>query len=107
TKLSATGTLVYSTYLGGNGMDAGNSIAVDASGHAYLTGHTISADFPTTTNAPYNGEALDSTEAFITKLSPDGSSLVYSTYIQGAGDGRGIALDGQGNAYITGYAGGG
>jgi hypothetical protein len=96
-------TLVYSTYLGGNGDDSGNGIAVDAAGNAYITGSTTSSNFPTTTGAfqttNHGGE-----DAFVTKLNPTGTGLVYSTYLGGSGDdmGLGIALDGSGNAYITG-----
>jgi hypothetical protein len=95
--------LVYSTYLGGSGADAGVGIAVDAFGNAYVTGRTSSMDFPTAgtpSQTVYAGGFLD---AFVTKLSPT-SSLVYSTYLGGSGDdqGNGIAVDGSGNAYVTG-----
>jgi len=109
TKLNPTGSapLVYSTYLGGSGLDQGFGIAVDAAGNAYVTGQTSSTNFPTTPGAfdtTHNGFA----DAFVTKLNPTGSApLVYSTYLgSGAGDDRGfgIAVDGGGNAYVTGVA---
>ena len=93
--------LVYSTYLGGNGFDQGYAIAVDSLGSAYVTGKTAAADFPTTTGAfqtNYGGG-----DAFIAKLNPEGTALVYSTYLNGA-SGNGIAVDFEGNAYVTGEA---
>ena len=104
TKLSGTGaSLVYSTYLGGNNYDDGYSIAVDASGAAYVTGLTYSSDFPTLN--PYQGTFQGFTDVFVTKLSSTGDSLVYSTYLGGNNydDGYSIAVDASGAAYITGY----
>jgi hypothetical protein len=109
TKLSPTGTtLVYSTYLGGtDGFQGapgtqGFAIAVDATGSAYITGHTESPSFPL--QNPFQSAA--SLGAFVTKFSPSGSSLVYSTYFGGSGtSGSGIAVDNSGDAYITGRAG--
>jgi hypothetical protein len=104
TKLNASGTaLVYSTYLGGNNTDVGNGIAVDGSGNAYITGYTLSTNFPTTAGAfqtSYGGGY----DAFVTKLNASGTALVYSTYLGGNNDdySLGIAVDGSGNAYITG-----
>ena len=106
TKLNPTGSgLVYSTYLGGTGGDAGNGIAIDVAGNAYVTGNTGSANFPTTAGAfqtTYGGSFND---GFVTKLNSAGSGLVYSTYLGGSGEdtGRAIALDGAGNAYIAGH----
>jgi len=105
TKLSSIGnSLVYSTYIGGDITDIGNAISVDGSGNAYIAGETSSPNFPT--QNPYQGDPdqANYTDAFVTKLSPLGDSLVYSTYLGGDGleDGRGIAIDGGGNAYITG-----
>jgi hypothetical protein len=102
-KLDPTGAaLVYSTYLGGSGVDLANAIAVDASGAAYVTGSTISTDFPTVhaRQSSYGG----GTDAFVSKISADGSTLVYSTYLGGSATdvGYGIAVDCQGNAYVTG-----
>ncbi len=104
TKLDPTGTaLVYSTYLGGSGLNRAFSVAVDSSGNAYVTGDTKSSSFPTTPGAPQtvnNGLA----DAFVTKLNPAGSSLVYSTYLGGSriDGGVGIAVDSSGSAYVTG-----
>ena len=104
TKLNSTGTaLVYSTFLGGTNGDGGLGIAVDTAGNAYVTGDTTSTDFPTTTGAfqtTYRGGG----DAFVTKLNPTGTALVYSTYLGGTGDdvGFGIAVDTAGNAYVTG-----
>jgi hypothetical protein len=103
-KLNSTGTaLVYSTYLGGSDEDQGAAIAVDSSGHAYVAGYTYSTNFPVQ-NAlqPNNAGGVD---AFVTELSPNGASLVYSTYWGGSLDdvGTGIAVDSNGNAYLSGY----
>jgi hypothetical protein len=103
-KLSADGNqAVYSTYLGGSGQDYGFAIAVDGSGNAYVTGWTVSSDFPTV-NALYPDQGYS--DAFIFKLSADGSQAVYSTYLGGSSydyGGRAIAVDGSGNAYVTGW----
>ena len=103
TKLSPAGNaLVYSTYLGGSGNDTGYGIAVDGVGSAYVTGVTSSTNFPT--RSPYNATLLGTTDVFVTKLSPAGNALVYSTYLGGYGhdSGTGIAVDGAGSAYVTG-----
>jgi hypothetical protein len=105
TKLNATGTaLVYSTYIGGSGTDYGYGIAVDGSGNAYVTGYTSSTDYDVTPGAfqTTNGGGRD---VFVTKLNATGTALVYSTYIGGNSNevGYGIAVDGSGNAYVTGY----
>jgi len=105
TKLNPDGTsFVYSTYLGGNDIDHGNSIAVDGSGNTYVTGYTKSPDFPTTPGA-FNSTFGGNQDAFVTKLNPAGSGLVYSTYVGGKNDNQGnsIAVDGNGNTYVTGY----
>src|SRR5712691_1612535 len=106
TKLDATGSaLVYSTYLGGTSTDQGSAISVDASGSAYVTGTTASSDFPLMTPLPAPNNALQgSSDAFVTKLNPTGSALVYSTYLGSSAedDGVGIAVDSSGNAYVTG-----
>jgi hypothetical protein len=101
--------LSYSTYLGGNGGDSGQAIAVDAFGFAYVTGVTESSDFPTTLGA-FKTTPPGGGNMFVTKLETDGSGLVYSTYLGGDlkdnfESGRGIAVDSSGNAYITGDAG--
>jgi hypothetical protein len=106
TKLNATGSgLVYSTYLGGTVSDFGYGIAVDGSGNAYVTGGTGSTDYDITTGAFQTTYGGGFTDVFVTKLNPTGSNLVYSTYLGGSNDdvGSGIAVDGSGNAYVTGY----
>ena len=105
TKLNTAGSaLVYSTYLGGNGLDHGAGIAVDTSGNAYVTGLTRSGDFPTA--SPFQASSATSGDVFVTKLNASGSALVYSTYLGGSGVenrfGGGIAVDAAGNAYVTG-----
>ncbi|MFX0205459.1 MAG: SBBP repeat-containing protein [Candidatus Hodarchaeota archaeon] len=103
-KLSSSGAaLVYSTYLGGSERDWGMSIAVDSQGAAYVTGWTDSADFPT--QNPIQGSNAAGNDIFITKVNSSGSELVYSTYLGGSGsdDGRVIAVDLQGAAYVTGF----
>jgi len=105
TKLNADGSdLLYSTYLGGSGDERGRGIAVDNADNAYVTGDTYSDDFPTqNTMQAYGGE----TDAFVVKFETDGSGVVYSTYLGGSsGDyGTAIAVDGDGNAYVTGVTG--
>jgi hypothetical protein len=98
---------VYSTFLGGAGADIGYGIAVDSTGNAYVTGSTTTATstlgFPASPGAaqPVYGT---NTDAFITKLNPTGTAIVYSTYLGGSGtdSASGIAVDKNGNAYVTG-----
>lgn len=97
--------LVYSTYLGGSIDDWGSGIAVDASGNAYVTGFARSPNFPTTSGALQTAlGGSGASDAFVTKLNPSGMALLYSTYLGGGGGdgGSGIAVDGSGNAYVTG-----
>ncbi len=104
TKVNSTCTAVlYSTYLGGSHEDRAEGIAIDVSGNVYVTGYTYSPDFPTTPGA-YDTSNGGSDDAFITKLNSAGSALAYSTFLGGSGwdEGRGIAIDEAGNAYITG-----
>jgi len=105
-KLNSTFTArTYSTYLGGtDGDDAGRGIAVDATGNVYVTGFTASTDFPTSPAAfqtVFGGGGFD---AFVVKLNPTGSVLLYGTYLGGSGPdvGLGITIDILGNAYVTG-----
>jgi len=104
TKVSADGTgLVYSGFIGGSLSDRATAIALDGSGHAYITGGTVSNDFPAVggPDLTYNGLS----DAFVTKVAADGTGLVYSGFIGGQADeaGNGIAVDASGNAYITGF----
>jgi hypothetical protein len=103
-KLNQTGSaLSYSTFLGGSGKTDGQGIAVDCGGSAYVTGYTDDSDFPTTSGAPYTHNA-GGHDAFAAKLASDGSALSYATYLGGSADdlGYGVALDPNGNAYVTG-----
>jgi uncharacterized protein (TIGR03437 family) len=107
TKLNATGNSIdYSTFLGGSAADACSGIAVDGTGHAYLTGGTTSYNFPVTENAAQRIWRGDS-DAFVTKLNPAGTAVLYSTYVGGIGKdaATAIALDARGNAYISGLTG--
>jgi hypothetical protein len=106
TALSATGaSLLYSTYLGGHSDEGGSDIAVDGAGQAYVTGFTGSTDFPTA--VPLQTTLGGVGDAFVMKLSATGTNLLYSTYLGGSGDdvGRSIAVDGAGQAYVTGETG--
>jgi len=100
-KLNAAGSaLLYSAYLGGENVDIGRSIAVDASGNAYLAGETLSADFPVV-NALNPRMVSKSNHAFVAKLDPSGTTLLYSTYLCDC-EAEGVAVDGSGSAYVTG-----
>ena len=108
-KLSPAGDkLVYSTYLGGGKSDVGTGIAVDSKGHAYVTGYTYSINFPTN-NAYQKNRAgwAKYTDAFVSKLSPSGDKLLFSTYFGGTSSDYGwdIALGPGGCAYVTGDSG--
>ena len=103
TRLTANGSaLSYSTYLGGTGDEQANGLTVDASGAAYLTGYTTSANFPLRT--PLQATSAGLTDAFVTKIAANGASLVYSTYLGGgvSDTGTAIAVDSTGSAYVTG-----
>jgi len=102
-KLNPSGTaLEWATYLGGDDFDESNAIAVDASGHAFVTGMTRSGDFPASPTA-YRGEQYAGQDAFVARLEPDGSGLVYASYLGGAGadSGQAIALE-EGRATVAG-----
>jgi hypothetical protein len=108
--------LAYSTYLGGSGGDYASAIAVDAAGNAYVTGTTFSTDFPLKNahQKTNNGAAIGVSNAFVAKVNPSGTALLYSTYLGGSGNtvegnsfgdsGYGIAVDSSGDAYVTGQA---
>jgi hypothetical protein len=106
TQFTATGAgLVYSTYLGGAQSDAGSDITVDLAGHVYIAGDTTSPDFPVAAALqPKRAGAID---AFVTRIDPRGSRIVYSTYLGGRDIdiGRGIAIDARGVVYVTGVTG--
>jgi hypothetical protein len=109
-KLAPDGShLVYSTFLGGTETSVVNALAIDAAGSAYVTGETIAVDFPTTpgvlqASAGRRFCIQGCSDAFVSKIAPSGSSLVYSTYLYGELDDRGaaIAVDGAGNAHVVG-----
>src|SRR5207247_5624956 len=94
--------LYYSTYLGGTNDDEVRSLAVDANGNAYVTGETSSTDFPTSSGV-LDTALAGLKDAYVTKLNPTGSALVYSTYLGGAGTelGRAITVDAPENAYVA------
>jgi hypothetical protein len=103
TKIAPDGSaILFSTYLGGQLDDRGEGIAVDNTGHVYVTGMTVSSDFPL--QMPYQPVKVGYRDVFVSKLMPDGSSLVYSTYLGGSwGDQvEAIAVDTMGQAYVTG-----
>jgi hypothetical protein len=100
----AATALVYSTYLGGSGQDSGAAISVDASSNAYITGTTLSTNFPTV--APFQPALAGTESAFVTKLTSAGVPT-YSTYLGDGSQGFGIASDTSGDAYVTGSAGSG
>ncbi|MPZ51233.1 MAG: hypothetical protein GEU79_00610 [Acidimicrobiia bacterium] len=116
-KVNPTGTgLVYSTFLGGSDFEWGNDLAVDAEGNAYVTGRTQSSNFPVTGNAFQDSLSIPGDcprcgigqeDAFVTKLNPSGSDLVYSTYLGGTGfdDGMGIEVDESGRSFVAGQTG--
>ena len=102
-------TLTYSTYIGGSLLDRAQSVALDSSGNAYVTGNTLSTDFPTTPGvyeSLCNSGGTCQGNAFVMELTPSTSTLVYSSYLGGSGDdtGFGIAVDATGNAFVTGEA---
>jgi uncharacterized protein (TIGR03437 family) len=117
-KMSPTGSIVYSTYLGGKLDDIGFAIAIDAQGNAYVGGSTLSSNFPTkqpfqAQNAGYGGETNPAAisndifyagDGFITELNPTGTALVFSSYLGGSLDDRvaGVAVDSTGNIWVTG-----
>jgi hypothetical protein len=110
-KLALDGSLVYATYLGGSGPDSASAIAIDGYGNAWITGTTVSSDFPTTAHAfqkQFHGEndlgPLRFGDAFVAELEASGSTLLYSSYLGGSGPdgGNAIANDGLGSVYVVG-----
>ena len=115
TKLNANGDgFVFSTFLGGSQSDWPNAVAVDASGNVYVTGWTTSPDFPVTAGAfqtassalPLPSPYSSNRNAFVAKLTSDGSRLAYGTFLGGSASdtASGIALDSGGNAVVVGTA---
>ncbi|HWY77352.1 MAG TPA: SBBP repeat-containing protein, partial [Verrucomicrobiae bacterium] len=103
--------LDYGTFLGGSGNDSGQGITVDSSGNIYVTGQTVSTDFPTTVGAYDSSCGTDGLcngghyDVFVTKLNPAGTTKLYSTYFGGSGDEQawGIAVDSAGRAHVMGW----
>src|SRR5439155_10593273 len=96
--------LVYSTYLGGANNDNASAVAVDAAGNAYVTGITASAtNFPTTAGA-FQTTLGGGSDAFVTKLNPTGTALIYSTYLGGSEFDKGVVITAVAsvNAFVTG-----
>jgi len=103
TKVDASGSsLVWSSFLGGTSGEYGYAIAVDGAGAAHVTGETSSTDFPLVSEFD---DTRESSEVFVTKVDPSGSSLAWSTYLGGTSSDQGyaLALDSSGNVYVTGY----
>ncbi len=101
TELSPTGTLLYSTYIGGSADDSGNAIAVDGAGDVFIAGGTGSSNFPTQGPLQSFQGVVD---AYVLELNPTGSALTYSTFLGGTGSdvATGLAIDADGSAYIVG-----
>ena len=111
TKLTPSGSIAWTTYLGGSGPDDAHAIAVDGAGNVWVAGETVSPNFPTTAGAisrTFHGEVDDGPlrfgDAFVAKLDPTGSHLLYSTYLGGSAvDGAlGLAVDAAGAVYVAG-----
>jgi hypothetical protein len=106
TKLSPTGAMVFSTFLGGSGDEHVGGIALDSSRNVYVAGGTMSMNFPVV--GAIQSSNRGGQETFVTKISASGSSILYSTYLGGNGtagwleQANGIAVDGSGNAYVAG-----
>lgn len=104
-KLDVSGSsLVYADYLGGSSDDSATAIAIDPSNHIFVTGYTFSADFPTVN--PYQATSTGGPDAFVSEISPDGASLLYSTYLGGNSYeiASSIALDSAGDIYVAGFS---
>ena len=103
-KLTPTGALTYFTYLGGTLADTAAGIAADSTGNAYVTGSTVSSDFPVTTPVFQHIYGGGNADAFVAKLNPTGTVLVYSSFLGGTNTelAGGIAVDAVGSAYVAG-----
>ena len=102
-KIGPTGSLVYSTFVGGSAANAAGGIAVDSFGNAYISGQSDSMDFPVTA-AAYLGPPASGRSAFVVKLNAQGSALMYSTFLGPADSASDIRVDSQGNAYVFGIS---
>jgi hypothetical protein len=104
TEMSADGSgVVYSTFLGGTGLDDAQACQVDGQGNVYVGGFTASADFPVTPGA-FQPTLKGGNDGYVAKLSPDGSTLIYSTFLGGSGDENlnSLQIDAAGNAFVAG-----
>jgi hypothetical protein len=103
-EVNSSGSLLFSTYMGGSGVDVATAIALDSSGAVYVVGYTYSTDFPVTSGAIQTGNA-GQCDAFLFKLSPSGDTLLYATYLGGSGQdtASGVAVDSNGNVYFAGW----
>lgn len=106
TKINTSGTLAYSTYLGGLDYEYAYGIAVDSAGSAYVTGYTYSTNFPIVSAYQPVKNGISTYDMFVSKLNPTGNGLVYSTYLGGSNDEYGFAIkvDSAFNAYVGGFA---
>jgi len=104
TKLSPGGTILFSTYLGGGGLEQGQGIGADSTG-VYITGSTDSGNFPNKIPNSISDRRFGKRDTFVTKLSPDGAQLIYSRIISGSGAGsaNSIAVDSQHAVWVTGH----
>jgi hypothetical protein len=103
TKFSPSGAVLYSTFLGGDQVNSGNAIAVDSSGNAYVTGESRDSNFTNYLGGLARTNAGNS-DAFVAKLNPTATTILYATFLGGTGEdvGNAIAVDGSGNAYVGG-----
>jgi Beta-propeller repeat len=113
-KLNPNGSIAYATYIGGNQLDVANGIAIDAAGDAFVTGYTLSANFPIRNALQGTFHVNSGGDAFVTRISPTGNQFLFSTFLGGNTNGPGeggatfstgnaIAVDGVGNPFVTGY----
>src|SRR6185312_8675797 len=106
-KLNPTATsFLYSAIVGGSGVDQSNALAIDGSGNAYIAGLTTSTDFPVTTGVFQNASKISgsNTKGFVAKICPDGSQILFASYLGGTGSDQitGLALDYAGNIFLAG-----
>jgi uncharacterized protein (TIGR03437 family) len=101
-KIDSSGDLAWASYLGGLNIDQANAVAVDQAGNVYVSGFTLSSDFPVVNG--FQSQFGGSSDAFVTKISADGTRILYSSFLGGGGEdyAYGIAVDSGGNAYVAG-----